>query len=72
MRVLRPVVEAFVLPVLDGGHHVALGRPIARQLVGDHDRKRKPTPTFRRGSGLSRLRTVACEAVRDGCERVLV
>jgi len=33
VRVLRPVVEAFVLPVLDRGHHLALGRPITRQLV---------------------------------------
>jgi len=37
VRVLRPVVETLVLPVLDGRHHLALSRPIARQLVGDHD-----------------------------------
>ena len=35
-------------------------------------RKRKLTPTFRRGLGLSRLRAVLGEAVRDGGERVLL
>src|SRR3954451_15602155 len=37
MRVLSPVVQAFVLAVLDRGHHLALGRAVARQLVRDHD-----------------------------------
>ena len=35
-------------------------------------RKRKPTPTFRRGRCLSRLRAVVGEAVRDGRDRVLL
>jgi hypothetical protein len=34
--------------------------------------KRKPTPTFRRGLELSRLRAVVGEAVCDGRERVLL
>src|SRR3954447_16444736 len=37
MRVLSPVVQAFVLSVLDRWHHLALGRAVARQLVRDHD-----------------------------------
>ena len=28
VRVLRPVIQTLVLPVLDGGHHLALGRAI--------------------------------------------
>ncbi len=35
-------------------------------------RKRKPTPTFRRGPDLSRLRAVVGEAVGDGRDRVLL
>ena len=35
-------------------------------------RKRKPTPTFRRGFELSRLRVVVGEAVGDGWERGLL
>ena len=35
VRVLRPVVEPLVLPVLDGRHRLALGRPVARQRAGD-------------------------------------
>ena len=34
--------------------------------------KRKPTPTFRRGFELSRLRVVVGEAVGDGWERGLL
>jgi hypothetical protein len=34
--------------------------------------KRQRTPTFRHGLGLSRLRAVFGEAVRDGRERVLL
>jgi hypothetical protein len=37
VRVLRPVVQPLVLSVLDRGHHLAPGRPVARQLVGHHD-----------------------------------
>ena len=39
VRVLRPVVKPFVLPVLDRGHHRALCRPVTRQLIRDHDTK---------------------------------
>ena len=35
MGVFSPVIEAFVLPVLDPGHDLPLGRGIALQLVGD-------------------------------------
>ena len=35
MRILCPVVEALVLPVLDPGHDLPLGGGIALQLVGD-------------------------------------
>ena len=34
--------------------------------------KRKPTPTFRRGFELSRVRAVVGEALRDGWERGLL
>ena len=36
MRVLRPVVQALVLPVLHARHNLALGRSVAGQFVGDH------------------------------------
>src|ERR1700753_1006197 len=35
MRILCPVVEALVLPVLNAGHNLPLGSAIAAQLVGD-------------------------------------
>ena len=35
MGVLSPIVEPFVLPVLDGGHDLPLGGGVALQLVGD-------------------------------------
>ena len=35
MRILGPVVEALVLPVLNPGHNLPLGGAIAAQLVGD-------------------------------------
>src|SRR6201997_2920252 len=35
MRILCPVVEALVLPVLNAGHNLSLGGAIAAQLVGD-------------------------------------
>ena len=38
--VLRPVVEAFVLPVLDAGHDLTLGRGVAAELVGDQHARR--------------------------------
>src|SRR5215210_2002014 len=37
MRILRPVVETLVPPVLDRGHHVCLCGAVAGQLVRDHD-----------------------------------
>ena len=43
-----------------------------RRSVRGDGAKRQPTPTFRRGFGLSRLRAVVGEAVRDGLERVLL
>jgi hypothetical protein len=39
MRILRPVVEAFVLPRLDAGHDLPLRR-VAFQLVGDQHTRR--------------------------------
>jgi hypothetical protein len=38
--ILRPVVEALVLAVLDAGHDLPLGRGIALQLVGDQHARR--------------------------------
>src|ERR1700753_603843 len=35
MRILCPVVEALVLPVLNAGHNLPLGGAIAAQVVGD-------------------------------------
>src|ERR1700748_3068102 len=35
MRILCPVVEALVLPVLNAGYNLPLGRGVALQLVGD-------------------------------------
>ena len=35
MGVFSPVIKALVLPVLDPGHNLPLGRGIALQLVGD-------------------------------------
>ena len=40
--ILRPVVEAFVLPVLDVGQDLTLGRSIAAELVGDQHAGRSP------------------------------
>src|SRR3954454_15529213 len=34
MRILRPVVEALVPPMLDRGHHVCLCRVVTGELVG--------------------------------------
>ena len=44
MRVLRPVIEPLVLPVLDRRHHRALGRAVTRQLVRDHDTRHPALP----------------------------
>ncbi len=57
VRVLRPVIESPVPPVLDAGQHVPHCRPVARKLVGDHDTRHirqafeQPTQEFR-GGGL--------------------
>ena len=40
--ILRPVVEAFVLPMLDAGHDLTLGRSVAAKLVGDQHARRLP------------------------------
>lgn len=37
VRILRPVVQPFVLLVLDAGQRPPLRRPITRELVGDDD-----------------------------------
>src|SRR3954464_5661209 len=42
VRILRPVVEAFVLAVLDAGHDLPLGGTVAAQLVGDQHTRRLP------------------------------
>ena len=42
--VLRPVVQSFVLPVLDGGHHLSLRSAVTGELVGDHDARRAALP----------------------------
>ena len=44
-RVLRPVVKALVVPMLDKGLHHTYGRPTARQLIRDQD-TRCPAPPF--------------------------
>lgn len=38
--ILRPVVEAVVLPVLDPGHDLTPGRSVAAELVGDQHARR--------------------------------
>jgi hypothetical protein len=40
VRVLRPVVQPFMLPMLHPGQQVLLGSRVAGQLVGDHDTRR--------------------------------
>jgi hypothetical protein len=40
MRILRPVVKAFVLPMLDTGHDLPLSGGVAAQLVGDQHPRR--------------------------------
>src|SRR4051794_20872244 len=44
MRVLRPVVETLVLPVLNAWHNLLPRRSIAGKLVGDHDARRSALP----------------------------
>src|SRR3954463_9281765 len=40
--ILRPVVEAFVLAMLDARHDLPLGGTVAAQLVGDQHTRRSP------------------------------
>jgi hypothetical protein len=40
--ILRPVVKAFVLPMLDTGHDLPLGGGVAAQLVGDQHPRCSP------------------------------
>jgi len=40
--ILCPVVQAFVLPALDAGHDLTLGRSAAAELVGDQHAGRSP------------------------------
>ena len=44
MRILGSVIQALVLSVLDGGHHLAFSRAIAGQLIGNHDARRPTLP----------------------------
>src|SRR5258707_507890 len=44
MRVLRSVVEALMLAMLDAGHDLPLCRAVAGKLVGDHDTRRPHLP----------------------------
>ena len=37
MGVLRPVVQSLMLPMLNTGHDLSPGRPVAAQLVGDQE-----------------------------------
>jgi hypothetical protein len=37
MRVFSPIIEAFMLPMLDPRHDLPLRRAVAGKLVGDHD-----------------------------------
>lgn len=41
MRILRPVVQAFMRAVLDGWHDLAFGSPIGAQLISDHALRRQ-------------------------------
>jgi nucleotidyltransferase/DNA polymerase involved in DNA repair len=44
VRVLRPVVQALTLAVLDTEHNLLLGRSVARELVRDHNAGRQALP----------------------------
>src|SRR3954452_11724165 len=43
MRILRPVIEALVLAMLDPRHDLALGGRVAAQLISDQHTRRPPT-----------------------------
>ena len=42
MGILRPVIEALMLAMLDAGHDLPLGCGVALQLVGDQHTRRSP------------------------------
>src|SRR3954453_18563518 len=44
VRILCPVVQPFMLPMLDARDDLPLCRTLARQLVGDHDARRPALP----------------------------
>src|SRR3954454_4547186 len=44
VRVFCPVVETLMLPVLNARHDLPLCRPIAGQLISDHDTRRPHLP----------------------------
>jgi hypothetical protein len=44
VRVLCPIVEAFMLAVLDAGHDLPLGGSVAAQFVGDQHTRRPQLP----------------------------
>src|SRR4051812_45312853 len=44
VRIFGPVIQSLVPAVLDTGHHLPLGRSVARELVGDHDARRPALP----------------------------
>ena len=44
VRILRSVIEALVLAMLNAGHDLPLGRAVAGKLVGDHDTGRPHLP----------------------------
>lgn len=42
MRIIRPVVQAFVGAMLDARHNLALRSGVGSKLVGDHHARRAP------------------------------
>ena len=44
VRILCPIVEAFMLAVLDAGHDLPLGGSVAAQFVGDQHTRRPQLP----------------------------
>src|SRR3954452_19143359 len=44
VRILCPVVQSFMLPMLDARHDLPLCRTVTTELVGDHDARRPALP----------------------------
>jgi hypothetical protein len=44
VRILGPIVEAFMLAVIDAGHDLPLGGSLAAQFVGDQHTRRPQLP----------------------------